>query len=239
MTITIHDNVLQGTDEWRELRRGKLTASDMHLVITAKQLKAANNDKSRGHVFKLLTERVTGTVEEDTYMSDAMLQGDFDESLARDLYRQERKPVEEVGFVTREFDDDQIGSFVIGYSPDGLVEPRGAIEVKSRNPRAQIETIIENAMPDDFAMQVHTGMLVADLEWCDFISYCGGLHMIVVRVWRNEDMDNAIIEAARTFYRRLHAEERRYHAALETNAGALYPTARKRHDELVGADVEE
>lgn len=238
MTITIHDDVLQGTDEWRELRRGKLTASNMHLVITAKQLKTANNDKSRGHLLKLLTERVTGLVDDETYMSDAMMQGDFDESLARDRYRKEREPVEEVGFITREFDDAEIGSFVIGYSPDGIVDAAGAIEVKSRNPRAQIETIIENTMPAEFAMQVHTGMLVADLDWCDFISYSGGLHMLVVRIMRDPEMDHAILEAARAFYRRLNAEERRYHAALKVNAHSLYPTQRKRHDELVGADIE-
>lgn len=236
--ITLHLDVMQGTDEWHELRRGILTASEMHLIVTAKQLKVANNDKSRGHLYDLLTERITQRVDVDTYESDAMMQGNFDEKLARDRYRAEVADVEEVGFITRTFNDDVVGSFVIGYSPDGLVGDFGAIEVKSRRERYQIETILENAMPDEYALQVHTGLLVADLEWCDFISYSGGLPMLVVRVMRDRTMDAAIIDAARAFYRRLHGEEQRYNAALKNNASNLYATERKRHDELTGADVE-
>lgn len=237
--ITLHLDVMQGTDEWHELRRGIITASEMHRVLTPKTLKPSNSEKSRGYLFEKLTERITKRVDVDTYQSDAMMQGNFNEKLARDRYRDEVAGVEEVGFITRTFNDNEIGSFVIGYSPDGLVGDDGAIEVKSRDEHFQVETIIANEMPDDFLLQVHTGLLVADLEWIDFISYCGGLPMLIVRVMRDRTMDAAIIDAARAFYRRLHGEEQRYNAALRNNASNLYPTERKRHDELTGADVDE
>jgi hypothetical protein len=37
-------------------------------------------------------------------------------------------------------------------------------------------------MPDDFKLQVQGELLVTERKWCDFISYCGGLPMVTMRV---------------------------------------------------------
>ena len=59
MTITIHESVEQGSDEWLALRCGLITASEMKLLLTLAKLAIADNDKVRAHVWELLAQRVT------------------------------------------------------------------------------------------------------------------------------------------------------------------------------------
>ena len=242
--ITIHEDVLQGSDEWLQLRCGLLTASEMHLVVTAKKLMLADNDKSRGHLYEMLSQRITQHVE-PSYVGDAMLQGNYDEVLARDLYSRECAEVAQVGFITRSFPlvaGEGVESFSIGYSPDGLVGAKGGIEVKSRKGKYQVQTILDDVMPDDYLLQVQTGMLVADLDWIDFVSYCGGLPMFVRRIPRDLEASAKIEAVARSFYMRMAELEGAYHKTISDNPLRMFQTERARHDDeaqITGADTED
>ena len=192
MTITHHNDLIQGSEEWLAARCGLITASEMKLLLTP-TLKVANNDKTRAHVFELLAQRISRYVE-PTYIGDDMLRGWADEITARDLYAQHHAPVQEVGFVT----NDKWG-FTIGYSPDGLVGDDGLIEVKSRRQKYQVQTIATGEVPEEYLLQLQTGLLVTGRKWVDFISYSGGLPMFVHRVLPDWTMQDAIIEAAEHF----------------------------------------
>lgn len=204
----IHTDLIQGSDEWLQQRCGVLTASEMGKLVTAKTLKVADNDKTRAHVWELLFQRLTGFVEPQ-YVSDAMLRGQEDEIYARAAYCEHYAEVKEVGFIT----NDRWG-FTIGYSPDGLVGDDGLIECKSTAGRFQIQTIAENEVPDEYMIQLQTGLLVSDRKWIDFISYSGGLPMFVKRVEPDPLIQGAILAAATAFEARLAEKEREYRATL-------------------------
>lgn len=229
MTITYHKEMIQGSDSWHEARRGILTASEMHLIITP-TLKAASNEKERTHLYELLAQRITGYVE-PSYVSDAMLRGQEDEIDAVELYAKTYAPVERVGFVT----NDKWG-FTIGYSPDALVGANGLLECKSRAQKYQIRTIVDyvpaGAIDPDFMIQVQTGLLVSEREWCDLISYCGGLPMATVRVFHDDEMQSAIVDAAKAFEGRLQAAYDKYLAIMASRA-RLIPTQRKIYQEMI------
>ena len=210
MTVTYHRDLVQGSDEWLAARRGMLTASEMCLILTP-TMKQANNDKSRAHLWELLGQRITQYVEPH-YISDDMLRGRQDELDARALYAEHYAPVDEVGFIT----NDKWG-FTIGYSPDGLVGNDGVIECKSRRQKYQIETIASGLMPADYVLQVQTGLLVSERAWCDFVSYSGGLPMVVLRVHADDAVQAAIVEAATAFEKRLAEEWQRYDAQVAAN----------------------
>lgn len=189
----IHD-VEQGSDEWHALRCGLITASEMKLLLTP-TLKVADNDKTRAHLYELLAQRITKYTEPQ-YISDDMLRGQEDELYARQYYHEKIAPVEEVGFVT----NDRWG-YTLGYSPDGrVIGTNGGIEIKSRRQKYQVQTVIENytnsTIPADYLMQHQTGLMVAEWDWIDFISYSGGLPLAVIRVWPDEAIQKAIEEAA-------------------------------------------
>jgi hypothetical protein len=222
--ITHHPDLIQGSEEWHAARCGILTASDMKLIITP-TLKAASNDKERAHVYELAAQRISRYVE-PTYIGDDMLRGKDDELLARALYAKHYAPVADMGFIT----NDKWG-FIIGCSPDGLVGDDGMIECKSRRQKYQIETIAKGEMPNDFAMQVQTALLVTERAWCDFVSYSGGLPMFKVRVFPDEGIQRAIIQAAVAFEDRVTAAVSAFRLWTE-NTDRLIETERRVEQEM-------
>lgn len=220
--ITYHDKVEQGSAEWLELRRGILTASEMKLILTP-TLKIAANDKERAHLYDLLAQRVTGYVEPQ-FQSYDMERGNFDEEHARAKYSATYAPVKECGFIT----NDRHG-FTLGYSPDGLVGNDGLIECKSRIQKWQMQTLVEyvagQAVPADFIIQVQTGLHVSEREWCDFVSYSGGMMMATVRAYPIPEIQEAIGAAATAFEQRLNEKLEIYNELIASDA-RLVPTER-------------
>lgn len=212
--ITIH-NVEQGSEKWMEERRGILTASEIKHILTP-TLKIADNEKTRSHIWELLAQRISGYVE-PAYISDDMLRGISEEILAKELYTEKYAPITEVGFIT----NDKYG-FRIGYSPDALVGDDGLIECKSRRQKFQVETIVGGEVPQEYMLQLQTGLLVTERKWIDFVSYCGGLPMFVKRVFPDATIQATIIEAAEGFERKIAALQELY----KVNSGKFHPTRR-------------
>lgn len=218
MVIMVHNHIVQGSDEWLALRTGLLTASEIKLIMTDKTLKAAHNDKQRAHVSEIAAQVITGYTE-PSYINDDMLRGMADEITARDLYSEHYADVTECGFIT----NDEWG-FTLGYSADGLVGDDGLIEIKSRRQKYHVATICGNTIPDEYMLQVQTGLLVSQRKWCDFISFCAGLPMFVHRVYPDDQIQAAIIAAAGDFYDTVADVVSAYHSNLA--AGKFIPTQR-------------
>jgi hypothetical protein len=193
MTLTIYDTLEQGSDEWLAARCGLVTASTIGQLITAKTIKPANNDVSRGLTMHLVAERLTGYVE-PTFVSADMERGNWDEPVARDLYSEHYAPAVEVGFMTNTF-----GDYKLGYSPDGLVGTDGLIEIKSRRQKKQLATILADEVPLENMAQVQTGLLVSGRQWLDFVSYCAGMPLYVKRIHPDPRWQVALIDALTAF----------------------------------------
>lgn len=209
MAITHHPEVEQGSDEWFEMRRGILTASEVKNILS-KTLKISDNDKSRAHVAELAAQRISGHVE-PSYIGDDMLRGKEDEIIAREIYAEKFGEVSEVGFITR---DDW--GFTLGYSPDGLVGDTGLLEIKSRRQKFHVETIATLEVPEEHRFQVQAGLLVAGRAWCDYVSFCAGLPMVAIRVEPDPDVQAAIVKAAALLEKQIAEKVRLYHENLAT-----------------------
>lgn len=226
MSIVYHTDFDQGSLEWLNARRGLITASEVKHIITP-TLKVAKNDKSRSHAYELAAQRITGYVE-PSYISDDMLRGMDDEITARALYQEHYGDVTEVGLITND-----IWGFTIAYSPDGVVGEDGLIEVKSRKAKYQIETIASDEVPQEYMLQLQTGLLVTGRKWIDFISYSGGLPMFTKRVLPDPDMHQAIIAATTAFESEVAGIVARFEAAKNDNGKRLIPTERKEQREEI------
>jgi len=229
MSIVYHKELEQGSEEWLAARCGLLTASEMKLIVTP-TLKAASNDKERAHLYELLSQRITKRVEPQ-YVSDDMLRGQDDEIDALELYGKTYAQTKPMGFIT----NDKWG-FTLGYSPDALVGDDGLVECKSRNQKLQIKTLVEyvatDAIDPDFMIQVQTGLLVSEREWCDLVSYCGGLPMATVRVLPDSKGQEAIIAAATAFHDRLDAAYEKFMVLTTSSKARLIPTVRRLYQEI-------
>ena len=174
-----------------------MTASVVGQLITAKTLKPAANETARGLVATLAAERITGHVEEVPVSRD-MERGTLDEPFARQAYGDHHATVEEVGFMVRELEGDW-GPLTIGYSPDGLVGEDGLIEIKSRLQKKHLATILADKVPAENMAQIQCGLLVSDRQWCDYVSYCGGMPLWTKRVYRDPAWHEAIHQALEAF----------------------------------------
>ena len=193
--MSLHEfpDVAQGSEEWHKQRRGMVTASVMHQLITPATIKAASNPDSRALAALLAAERITGWTH-DTYISYDMARGHEDEPRAVEVYSESYAPVTTTGFMVR----DDYG-FRLGYSPDGKVGDDGLIEIKSRAPKKHLQTILADEVPRENMAQIQTGLLVSGREWCDYVSYCGGMPMWRKRVTLDQKWKEAIIVAGTQF----------------------------------------
>ncbi len=228
-SITLYTDLVQGSDEWHAARCGLLTASEFDRILTP-TLKIASNAKERAHLWEIAAQRISNYVE-PSYIGDAMLRGHEDEITARELYSKHFAPVQECGFVT-----NSKWGFVLGCSPDGLVGDDGMIECKSRCQKYQVQTICEHAesggFPDEYALQIQGEMLIMERDWCDFISFSGGLPMAVIRVYPDETIQNAIVDAAARFESRIHEVVATFQKAVADKEKRLIPTERKVEQEM-------
>ena len=167
-------NCEQRSDEWYEVRLGKVTASNFHKVL--------NKRTGRGlYMRKLAAEGITG-LREESYKNDFMEVGSETEAEARRFYEIANDcKVEQVGFVMR---DDLIGG-----SPDGLIGKDGLLEIKCVISSTHIATILSEKMPALHIPQVQGLLWVTDRKWCDFVSFDPRVlsqPMFTVRVERDE-----------------------------------------------------
>lgn len=227
MTITYHRELEQGSDNWHKIRIGKLTASEMKLILTP-TLKIADNDKTRQHIYDTAAQRVTEYAEPQ-FISFDMERGKLDELDAQIAYNSNYAGVERCGFI----ENDEWG-FTIGYSPDGLIGDDGLIEAKSRNQTLQFKTLVEcisrEKIPEEHVLQVQTGLLVSGRKWCDYLSWCGGLYMATVRVYPDLEIQRAIIEAAKIFEAKVIEKIDIYNSFINSKSSRLIKTERRKEE---------
>jgi hypothetical protein len=181
--MIIHDTIIQGSDEWKLIRLGKITASEFSDVLNAKA--------GRGtYMRRLAAERLTGEPVE-TYKNGNMQAGNDNEAAAREYYEAlYQTKVKQVGFVS--LDD------FTGCSPDGLIGDDGVLEIKCPLSSTHVSYILEDRLPTQYVPQVQGILWVTERKWCDFISFCPKMKarkIFVKRVYRDEK-DISILAAA-------------------------------------------
>jgi len=168
-------NCQQGSQEWLDLRLGKITASMFSAVIS----KGATR---KTYMVKLAAEKLTG-ISQDGFSNKAMEWGTEHEDMARANYELETfNDVNEVGFV-------QVNEWV-GVSPDGLVGEDGLIEIKCPNSNTHIDTVLGGKMPTKHKPQVQGQLWATNRKWCDFVSFDPRMpskQLFIVRVERDEE----------------------------------------------------
>lgn len=177
-------DVEQNSEEWFNLRMGKITSSNFDKIM-------ANEGKSFGnpaieYAQKVALEIVTGNLDETaSYSNSYMERGQDLEPIALQEYEAEYLySVGNGGFNMSE--DKRLGD-----SPDGIVE-NGCIEIKSVIPKTQWKRIKSNPFDTSYKWQVYGHILIGGYDWCDFISYCPEMpenkRLIVTRIHKDEEM---------------------------------------------------
>jgi len=194
--------IIQGSDEWKALRLGKVTASRVADVVA--RTKSGYSASRANYAAQLIAERLTGTPAE-SYTNAAMQHGTETEPEARDAYCfYQGVTVEEVAFVPH----PKIGQ--AGCSPDGLVGEDGLVEIKCPQTATHLETLLGQAVPARYETQIQFQMACTGRKWCDFVSY-----------------DPRMPEQMRLFIRRVPRDDKRISELENEIAGFLLELAVK------------
>ncbi len=150
----------QGTPEWHEARRGKITASAARYAL------ARPGTLGRLNYIQQLADAIEGVPNfDDEDDPPWFAEGRYYESWARGWYAWHHAEVTETGFIVH---DDYSW---LGCSPDGLVGDDGMIEIKYRK---FLHTWTKHSALGATApvmAQVQTQMFVAGRRWDDYVNY--------------------------------------------------------------------
>ena len=155
------EEIIQGTEEWKMLRLGKVTASRIKdIVATTKTGYSTSRDK---YMTQLLLERLTNTVAE-SYTNDAMNWGVEQGPFARAAYESKMGVlVDQIAFVNHPTIEKA------GASPDGLVG-EGLVELKAPMSHTHLESIL-GGTDDQYKVQVQFQMACTGAKWTDLCSF--------------------------------------------------------------------
>lgn len=182
----------QGSEQWLQMRLGKLTASRMSDAKAKKDTAAYKN-----YVAQLVAERLTGQMGE-SFTNAAMAWGTEHEPLARAEYEiLTDSTVDQVSFV----DHPEIEW--CGASPDGLVSDSGLVEIKAPNTATHIDYLLSGKPPEKYKPQMLLQLACTGRAWCDFVSYDPRMpekhRLFVVRFEPSRDEILAVEQAAIEF----------------------------------------
>lgn len=206
----------QGSPEWKQARAGKVTAS--RAKDARDRLKSgAPSGKQIAYACQVAMERVSGAPADMTFENWQMREGHVQEPIARAVYeRRTGNLVDEVGaFAT---DDD-----LFLYSPDGLIDGDGLLEVKTLFSPERIMTIVGNGDVSDFIDQCMFGLWLTGRQWIDLVVWVPSLeHLTIKRIDRDEDYIEAMETDLMAFSRLVTQYENTLRSAIQsTNEPAL------------------
>ena len=180
--MKIIKDIEQGSQDWLDLRLGKITASRAADIMSNGR-GGKPSLKTKSYMNELISEILTGA-EAEFFTNAAMAWGNECEPQARAMYElQNDVDVEEVAFI-------QLNNHV-GVSPDGLAGEDGLLEIKCPTSKKQIQRALSDCYHSDAKPQTQMQLFVGEREWCDFVSFDprinGSASYLQERVYRDED----------------------------------------------------
>jgi len=155
--MQIHNHE-QGTQEWFDVRKGKMTASHATAI--------GNNGKGLDTYITELMAEYYSTAEKEQFSSEHTDRGNELEPIAREIYEFENDvKVEQVGFIEHnEFS---------GCSPDGLIGEDGGIEIKCVADNKYFKFLLngESEIDSGHIWQIQMNLLITGRKWWDLVMY--------------------------------------------------------------------
>lgn len=206
------EEIDQRSQEWYEIRLGKVTASRIEDVIA--KTKTGYSASREKYMAQLVVERMTGK-KADSYTNAAMQWGIDQEPFARAAYEARNEVfVEEVGFVPHPTIE------MAGASPDGLVGDDGMVEIKCPETQTMIDTLLTEKVPSKYFAQMQFQMACADRSWCDYVVFDPrmptGAQLFVKRVPRDDDYIKQIESEITIFLNEVTEKVAKLHQIIES-----------------------
>ncbi len=206
----------QGTSEWIKAKLGIASSSNAYKMITPARFAPTKPEAMAKYAGRLLMESVVGAPTDET-QTEWMKRGTAQEPHAIEWYELERSvDVQRVGFCT--LDD---GSF--GFSPDGLVDEDGGVEIKVPSLEnhgwywISPSALYEKGGQGHWKVQVQACLWASGRKWWDLVSFNSKAEPVVVRVEPDPKFQEAFAPIVSDFAKQLAAHRERYDELFKHN----------------------
>ncbi len=200
-------NCDQNSDEWHQIRCGRITASNMQILM-------GDGNTRESIIQSKAAEVITGVLDtSDTFTSKDTARGHELEDNARIRYCEVfGVDVETVGFV-------ELDEFV-GVSPDGLVNKDGLVEIKCPKNKNYLKQIANGSIEllELYKTQMQMQMWVCERDWCDYVIYNSNFEHDIFK-WRFY-RDDLHIERIKQAVERSKEDIKKYIIKFNKNIGA-------------------
>ena len=153
-----HFNIEQGTTEWFDIRKGKMTASHAQAI--------ANQGKGIETYIDEMMSECYSRAEKEQFRNEHTDRGNELEDQAASIYAFDKEiELKTVGFVEH--------SEFAGCSPDRLVGEDGMLEIKCPDDKAYFQYLLkkEKAIDSKYIWQIQMNLLITGRKWCDYVAY--------------------------------------------------------------------
>ena len=194
----------QRSEEWFAMRAGRITASEMHVVMLERDREPFKSGPRKGqpkpppkalsdYAHQLAAERLTAKPRKQI-KARSLEHGKAMEPHALIAYEIKKGYfVELCGFIVHPTHD------FVGASPDFLVDSDGGGEIKCpESSEVHLSTLL-NGLPSEHIEQIQGGLWVTGRKWWDFVSYHKDfpehLQLYIQRIERDEAFINRLEQA--------------------------------------------
>ena len=172
--MKIH-NFEQRTEDWYNIRKGKMTASNAETII-------ANGKGLETYIYNLMAEYYS-SAEKENYINADMQRGiDLEPEAKIEFQFYTGLDIKEVGCV-------ELNEYILA-SPDGLIGDDGLIEIKCPNDSIYFKLLLSNNIKPEYIAQMQMQMYVTDRQYCYFVSYNPNFEksLYIKKITRDEEM---------------------------------------------------
>ena len=168
-------NFEQRTEDWYNIRKGKMTASNAETII-------ANGKGLETYIYNLMAEYYS-SAEKENYINADMQRGiDLDTEAKIEFQFYTGLDIKEVGCV-------ELNEYILA-SPDGLIGDDGLIEIKCPNDSIYFKLLLSNNIKPEYIAQMQMQMYVTERQYCYFVSYNPNFEksLYIKKINRDEEM---------------------------------------------------
>lgn len=167
MSVTYYDDLVQGTEEWKEIRLKYLTGTDAYHLLRGKDIEDILEAKLVGNNFRgtRATRRGHRLEPEAVALLEAIKEVE----------------VHHTGFITNNKYP------IVGYSPDGLIGKDGLVECKAFS---KDRHLLNGERPEvSIVAQIQWGLFVSERQWAYLVLYNPDLDpeeaIFIIKIERN------------------------------------------------------
>ena len=151
----------QGTEEWFAARRGLPSASNADKILSPTGVPSKQAD---AYANQLIAERLTGL--------SGGFEGNAHTARGNELEPEARAYYEFVtGCVVKQVGFCMADNGQFGFSPDGMIEGMGLLEIKAPSAAVHIGYLLGGKAPTTYLSQIQSGLWASKYVWLDFLSY--------------------------------------------------------------------